>query len=43
MEDYKVVNKANWDERVPAHLASRDYAVERFVATYRRLAGRATA
>jgi SAM-dependent methyltransferase len=32
VEEYKVVNKANWDERVPAHVASRDYAVERFVA-----------
>jgi len=32
VEDYRVVNKANWDERVPAHVESRDYAVERFVA-----------
>ena len=38
MEDYRVVNKANWDERVPAHVESRDYAVERFVADLRRLA-----
>ena len=26
------VNRANWDERVPAHVASPDYAVERFYA-----------
>jgi len=32
VEDYQVVNKANWDERVPAHVASVDYHVERFVA-----------
>jgi SAM-dependent methyltransferase len=25
------VNRANWDERVPAHVASPDYAVDRFV------------
>src|SRR5580704_14102761 len=30
MEDYRVVNKANWDERVPAHVASPDYGVVRF-------------
>ncbi len=28
--DYSAINRANWDERVPAHVASRDYAVERF-------------
>lgn len=32
MDEYKVVNMANWDERVPAHVASRDYEVEKFVA-----------
>jgi SAM-dependent methyltransferase len=32
MEDYRTVNLANWDERAPAHAASPDYAVERFVA-----------
>ena len=32
MDEYKVVNKANWDERVPAHVASADYEVEKFVA-----------
>jgi SAM-dependent methyltransferase len=30
--DYRDVNRANWDERVPAHLASPEYAVERFYA-----------
>jgi SAM-dependent methyltransferase len=30
VEDYRSVNRANWDERVPAHVASRDYAVQRF-------------
>jgi SAM-dependent methyltransferase len=28
--DYRQVNRANWDERVPAHVASPDYAVSRF-------------
>ncbi len=32
MTDYRAINRANWDERVPAHVASRDYAVERFAA-----------
>ncbi len=27
---YLSLNRANWDERVPAHVASPDYAVERF-------------
>jgi SAM-dependent methyltransferase len=30
MADYRDVNRASWDERVPAHVASPDYAVERF-------------
>ena len=30
MEDYQIVNRAGWDERVPAHVASRDYHVDRF-------------
>jgi SAM-dependent methyltransferase len=30
VEDYRDVNRANWDERVPAHTASPDYAVARF-------------
>jgi SAM-dependent methyltransferase len=28
--DYREVNRANWDERVSAHVASPDYAVGRF-------------
>src|SRR5713101_8562091 len=32
MEDYQTLNKASWDERAPAHAASPDYEVERFVA-----------
>ena len=30
MTDYGDVNRANWDERVPAHVASEYYALERF-------------
>src|SRR6516225_6640624 len=30
--DYRDVNRVNWDERVPAHVASPDYSVERFYA-----------
>ena len=30
MEDYREVNRANWDDRVAAHAASPDYAVSRF-------------
>jgi SAM-dependent methyltransferase len=32
VEDYAAVNRANWDERVPAHAASPDYSVDRFIA-----------
>jgi len=28
--DYRDVNRANWDDRVPAHLASPDYEVQRY-------------
>lgn len=31
MDDYLRINRENWDERAPAHAASADYAVERFV------------
>lgn len=31
MGDYREVNRANWDDRVPVHLASADYAVRRFI------------
>lgn len=30
MSDYLRVNRANWDERAPAHAAPVDYAVQRF-------------
>jgi hypothetical protein len=36
-EDYRETNRAKWDERAPAHAASIDYAVERFVADPRHL------
>ena len=32
MDDYLTVNKANWDERAPAHAASPGYQIDRFVA-----------
>ncbi|GIF03654.1 class I SAM-dependent methyltransferase [Actinoplanes siamensis] len=32
MSDYLTVNRANWDERAPAHAASADYGLARFVA-----------
>ena len=31
MSDSLDVNRANWDERAPAHAASPGYAVDRFV------------
>jgi SAM-dependent methyltransferase len=31
VDRYLEVNRANWDERAPAHAASPDYAVQRFV------------
>jgi len=31
-EDYRAINRANWDERAPAHAASSDYSVEQFVS-----------
>lgn len=31
-EDYRQVNRANWDDRAPAHAASPDYALDRFRA-----------
>jgi SAM-dependent methyltransferase len=30
VDDYRTVNRANWDERAPAHAASPDYALARF-------------
>jgi len=32
VDDYAAVNRANWDERVPAHAASPDYSVDQFIA-----------
>jgi len=32
VESYLEVNRANWDDRAPAHAASPDYQVERFLA-----------
>ncbi|MGI9008925.1 MAG: class I SAM-dependent methyltransferase [Streptosporangiaceae bacterium] len=32
MADYREINKANWDERVPAHAASPDYNVDDYLA-----------
>ena len=29
-DDFRTVNRASWDERVPAHAASTDYALDRF-------------
>jgi SAM-dependent methyltransferase len=39
MTDYRVVNRASWDERVPAHAGSPDYALERFVQDPEFLSG----
>ena len=36
-EEHFAVNRANWDERAPAHAASPDYAVEALVADPTRL------
>jgi SAM-dependent methyltransferase len=32
MDEYRALNRANWDERAPAHAASPDYSVDRFLA-----------
>ena len=32
MADYRTINRVNWDERVPAHAASPDYDVAKFVS-----------
>lgn len=31
MDDYLGINRANWDERAPAHAASPDYSVQGFI------------
>jgi SAM-dependent methyltransferase len=30
-EDYRIVNRASWDERAPAHAASPGYSVQKFI------------
>src|SRR5688572_7744557 len=37
MTDHGAVNRANWDERAPAHAASAGYGLERFRADARHL------
>ena len=37
MSDYLEVNRANWDERAPAHAASPGYAVQRLIDEPARL------
>jgi SAM-dependent methyltransferase len=39
VSDYVEVNRATWDERAPAHAASPDYGVERFVTDPAHLSG----
>ena len=38
-DDYTAENRASWDERVPAHVDSPDYAVEALIADPTRLSG----
>lgn len=39
MADYQEVNRASWDERVPAHVASPGYSVDKFLADPAFLSG----
>ncbi len=39
MSDYRTINRANWDERAPAHARSLDYAVARFLEDPEFLSG----
>jgi SAM-dependent methyltransferase len=39
MADYRELNRANWDERAPAHAASPGYGVQRFVDDPDHLSG----
>ncbi|GAA1569130.1 class I SAM-dependent methyltransferase [Kribbella hippodromi] len=39
MNDYRDVNRANWDERVPAHVASPSYHVQQFITDPSYLSG----
>jgi SAM-dependent methyltransferase len=38
-DDYRTINRANWDERAPAHAASPGYEVADLVADANRLSG----
>jgi hypothetical protein len=31
VDDYRNINRANWDERAPAHATSPDYNMQRFI------------
>ena len=37
LDEHREANRANWDDRVPAHLASEFYGVEDFIAGTRNL------
>ena len=37
LDEYREANRTNWDDRVPAHLASEFYGVEDFIAGTRNL------
>lgn len=37
--DFTAINRANWDDRVAAHVASKDYAVDRFATDPTFLSG----
>jgi len=39
VDDYRVLNRANWDERAPAHAQSPEYAVDQFVRDRSFLSG----
>jgi SAM-dependent methyltransferase len=39
MTDYRDLNRANWDDRAPAHAASADYGIDRFVTDPAHLSG----
>jgi SAM-dependent methyltransferase len=39
VDDYLVINKANWDDRAPVHAASGDYGFDRFIAEPEFLSG----
>ena len=39
MDDYLDINRANWDERAPAHAVSEGYAVRRLISDPAALSG----